>query len=115
MSGILKLFTGGDDMFTAEVYFVNMREFTDMKWGTPQPIAFRASDLGLVRLRAFGQYSMQIADPKLFVCLLYTSDAADDLLCLDHGGRRIIKHIKPNAKSINFMFCITLLPLHVTI
>ena len=28
-------------------------------------------------------------------CLLYTSDAADDLLCVDLGGRRIIK--KKNA------------------
>src|SRR5450756_819153 len=27
----------------------------------------------------------------LFTCLLYTSDAADDLLCVDLGGRRIIK------------------------
>src|SRR5450756_3252715 len=27
----------------------------------------------------------------LFRCLLYTSDAADDLLCVDLGGRRIIK------------------------
>ena len=26
-----------------------------------------------------------------FICLLYTSDAADDLLCVDLGGRRIIK------------------------
>src|SRR5680860_1033934 len=27
----------------------------------------------------------------LSTCLLYTSDAADDLLCVDLGGRRIIK------------------------
>ena len=27
-------------------------------------------------------------------CLLYTSDAADDLLCVDIGGRRIIKKKK---------------------
>src|SRR5665213_1826879 len=27
----------------------------------------------------------------VFICLLYTSDAADDLLCVDLGGRRIIK------------------------
>ena len=32
-------------------------------------------------------------------CLLYTSDAADDLLCVDLGGRRIIK--KKNTLSIN--------------
>jgi excisionase family DNA binding protein len=67
LSGLLRLVTGGDNMFTAEVYFVNMREFTDMKWGTPQPISLRDTDLGLVRLRAFGQYSMQISDPKRFV------------------------------------------------
>ena len=29
-----------------------------------------------------------------YICLLYTSDAADDLLCVDLGGRRIIKKKK---------------------
>src|SRR5659263_727842 len=29
--------------------------------------------------------------PTVLCCLLYTSDAADDLLCVDLGGRRIIK------------------------
>lgn len=67
LSGLLRLATSGNDIFTAEVYFVNMREFTDLKWGTPQPISLRDTDLGLVRLRAFGQYTMQIADPKRFV------------------------------------------------
>jgi excisionase family DNA binding protein len=67
LSGLMQMFTGGNDVFTAEVYFVNMREFTDMKWGTPQPISLRDADLGVVRLRAFGQYTMQVADPKLFV------------------------------------------------
>src|SRR5680860_1851420 len=33
---------------------------------------------------------LTIASP----CLLYTSDAADDLLCVDLGGRRIIKKKK---------------------
>lgn len=67
LSGLMRLATGGNDVFTAEVYFVNMREFTDLRWGTPQPISLRDTDLGLVRLRAFGQYTMQVADPKLFV------------------------------------------------
>ena len=30
-------------------------------------------------------------DEVIHICLLYTSDAADDLLCVDLGGRRIIK------------------------
>ena len=32
-----------------------------------------------------------ICNHIFIVCLLYTSDAADDLLCVDLGGRRIIK------------------------
>src|SRR5450756_316470 len=32
-----------------------------------------------------------LQNPNPFACLLYTSDAADDLLCVDLGGRRIIK------------------------
>ena len=28
---------------------------------------------------------------RYLLCLLYTSDAADDLLCVDLGGRRLIK------------------------
>ena len=38
----------------------------------------------------------------LWLCLLYTSDAADDLLCVDLGGRRIIKkkiYINTNVKD----------------
>ena len=33
------------------------------------------------------------------ICLLYTSDAADDLLCVDLGGRRIIKKKKKERKK----------------
>jgi excisionase family DNA binding protein len=65
--GLLKLGTSGRNVFTAEVYFVNLIEFTDWKWGTPEPITLRDQDFGIVRLRAFGNYSLQIADPQLFV------------------------------------------------
>jgi excisionase family DNA binding protein len=64
---LLGLAFDGRSPFTAEVYFVNMREFLDMKWGTPEPIALRDPDLGLMRLRAFGTYSMQVNDPQMFV------------------------------------------------
>lgn len=58
---------GGETPFKAEVYFVNMREFVDQKWGTPEPVALRDSDLGMVRVRAFGTYSMQVKEAQLFV------------------------------------------------
>jgi len=59
--------TSGRTPFTAEVYFVSMREYLDQKWGTSEPIALRDTDLGLVRLRAFGVFSIQVQDPALFV------------------------------------------------
>ncbi|MBA3450783.1 MAG: SPFH domain-containing protein [Chloroflexia bacterium] len=58
---------GGQTPFTAEVYFVSMRDFTDLKWGTAQPIVFRDKDFGMVRLRGFGTFSMRVADPQLFI------------------------------------------------
>jgi membrane protease subunit (stomatin/prohibitin family) len=67
LSGLIGLATSGKTPFTAEVYFVNRRDILDMKWGTPEPIALRDPDLGLARLRAFGNYSMAISDPQLFV------------------------------------------------
>ena len=67
LSGLIGLATGGKTPFTAEVYFVNRRDFLDLKWGTPEPIALRDPDLGLARLRAFGNYSMAVSDPQLFV------------------------------------------------
>ncbi len=51
----------------AEVYFVNMKIFTGLKWGTRDPVAFKDSQLGLVRLRAFGVFNMQVVQPVLFI------------------------------------------------
>jgi membrane protease subunit (stomatin/prohibitin family) len=46
----------------AEVYFVNTRQFTDMKWGTQNPVVLRDAEFGMVRLRAFGAFSMRVVD-----------------------------------------------------
>ena len=55
--------------FTAEIYYVSMREFADQKWGTPQPILVRnpGMGLGVALLQSFGTYSFQIRDPQQFV------------------------------------------------
>lgn len=86
LTGLIGLPFGGTSPFTAEVYFVALREFTGMKWGTPQPLTFRDSDLGMVRLRAFGTYSMQVENPQMFVTHIvgssggYSTSAIDDFL-----------------------------------
>ncbi len=55
--------------FTAEVFFVSMREFADQKWGTPQPIIVRnpGMGLGVALLQGYGAYGFQVNDPQQFV------------------------------------------------
>ncbi len=67
LTGLIGLGTGGRTPFPAEVVFVNMRQFIDQKWGTPEPIVFRDPDLGMARLRSFGSYAFQVRDPATFV------------------------------------------------
>jgi len=51
----------------AEVYFANMKIFPNLKWGTRDPVAFKDSELGLIRLRAHGVFNIQIVQPVLFI------------------------------------------------
>lgn len=58
---------GFESPFKAEVYFVNTRKFTDLKWGTPGPATMRDSEFGIVRATAFGIYTIRISDPGIFI------------------------------------------------
>ena len=58
---------GFNSPFKAEVYFVNTKQFLDMKWGTSNPVMMRDSEFGMVRLRAFGIYSFRVVDPVVFL------------------------------------------------
>ncbi len=58
---------GFSSPFKAEVYFFNMRRFTDLKWGTKNPIMLRDKEFGPLRLRAFGTYSIRIKEPLTFI------------------------------------------------
>ncbi|MCU0590322.1 MAG: SPFH domain-containing protein [Desulfobacterales bacterium] len=51
----------------AEVYFVNLKVFTNLKWGTRDPVAYKDTELGLVRLRAYGVFNIQVVQPALFI------------------------------------------------
>ena len=88
-----KRFTyGGDTAKDQRVYYFNLKELIDNKFGTPNPIPFRVVDskIGLdidVSVRCSGVYSYKIADPLLFytnVCgnveREYTRDELDSQL-----------------------------------
>src|SRR5512132_179354 len=58
---------GFNSPMKSEVYFVNTKQFTDLKWGTSNPVMMRDADFGMVRLRAFGAYSLRVSDPQAFI------------------------------------------------
>ncbi len=58
---------GFESPFKAEVYFVNTRKFTDLKWGTPGPATMRDKEFGIVRATAFGIYTIRVKDAGIFI------------------------------------------------
>ena len=60
--------------FKSEIYFVNTTRFNDLKWGTKNPIMARDPEFGPVRLRAYGTYSIRVADPARFLTEIVGTD-----------------------------------------
>jgi membrane protease subunit (stomatin/prohibitin family) len=67
---------GFDSPFKSEVYFLNTKRFTDLGWGTPNPVIIRDPELGPIRIRAFGNYSIRITDPSLFIKEISGTDSS---------------------------------------
>ncbi|MGF1498051.1 MAG: SPFH domain-containing protein [Elainellaceae cyanobacterium] len=65
---------GFESPFKAEVYFFNTKVFTDLKWGTANPITLRDPELGMVRLRAYGSYTFRVANPAQMLEQIVSTD-----------------------------------------
>jgi membrane protease subunit (stomatin/prohibitin family) len=76
--------------FKSDVYFFSLREQTDQKWGTPNPITIRDKEYGPLRIRAFGSYSYRIADPKTFWSKLSGTTESYGVADIDGQLRAII-------------------------
>jgi membrane protease subunit (stomatin/prohibitin family) len=63
----LKIPFGNKSPFRAEVIFVNVKDYLDLSWVTPKPLAFRDDDLGVVRLSTQGKFAFQVGRPQRFV------------------------------------------------
>jgi membrane protease subunit (stomatin/prohibitin family) len=83
---------GFSSPFKVDVYFVNLKQYIDQKWGTANPVLIRDPEFavggrpGRVRIRAFGSYNFKIADPGTFFKELvgtqgmYTTDEIEGYL-----------------------------------
>ena len=59
---------GFNSPFKVDVYFVNTKQFINIKWGTANPIMLRDPEFGPIRMRAFGSYCFRVnADPRKFI------------------------------------------------
>ncbi len=89
----------------AEVYFVNIKEFPDLKWGTRDPVAFRDSELGLIRLRAHGMFNIRVSQPLLFINRLVGTQGMFTSADIEEYLNRVIvsrfnDHLGENLDSI---------------
>ena len=86
LTRILSLPWGFKSIIRCEVYFINHKIFTEQKWGTKDPVAFRDKELGLIRLRGYGAYTMRIVEPLVFLNsvvgrqALYSTEQIDSFL-----------------------------------
>ena len=86
LTKLISLPFGGTSPFQAQVYFVSLKKFIDLKWGTKSPINFKDSELTYVQLRASGKFSIRIKDPRQFMLEivstqgLYTTNEIEDYL-----------------------------------
>lgn len=89
LSGLGAIFYQGESRFKAELYFVNTKQFVDMKWGTTTPVAMRDKDFGVIRIRAYGNYSFRVSDPAAFLREVFGTN-----------GMYTVQDIESNLKNI---------------
>jgi membrane protease subunit (stomatin/prohibitin family) len=81
---------GFDSPFRSEVYFINTRPVTDLRWGTPQPVTVRDPDFKMVQIRANGLCVVKIADVEIFLKEVIGTDSAVEIDEIAELLRRVI-------------------------
>lgn len=65
---------GFQSPFKSEIYFVSTNRFTDLKWGTKNPIMLRDPEFGPTRIRAYGTYTVKVKDAGRFMTEIVGTD-----------------------------------------
>lgn len=81
---------GFQSPFKSEIYYVNTTRFSDLKWGTKNPIMLRDPEFGPTRLRAFGTYTVKVADPAVFLREIVGTDGEFTMDEISYQIRNII-------------------------
>ena len=81
---------GFNSPFRSEVYFINTRPVTDLRWGTAQPVTIRDPDFGMVQVRANGLCVVKIDNPEIFLREVIGTDSAVEAEEITELLRRVI-------------------------
>ena len=81
---------GFDSPFRSEVYYINTRPVTDLRWGTPQPVTVRDPDFKMVQVRANGLCVVKIDDVEIFLREVIGTDSAVEADEISELLRRVI-------------------------
>ena len=76
LSSLLAWPRGFKSPFTADVFFVNTKQFTNQKWGTTNPIVMRDKDFGSIRIKGYGSFAFKVNDPKLFLQEIFGTNSS---------------------------------------
>ena len=67
---------GFETPITVDVYFINTKQFTNIKWGTLNPITMRDPEFGFIRVRGFGAFAFKVYDPGVFLKELFGTNSS---------------------------------------
>lgn len=61
---------------TLDVYFVNTKQFTNIKWGTQNPFMMRDPEFGVIRVRGYGSFAYKVDDAPKFLRELFGTNSS---------------------------------------
>ena len=79
-----------DAPFQAAVYYVSLKPFRDMKWGTKEPIMLEDTKFGFVNVRAFGKFSIRVVDPQVFIATVVGTEGRQDARDIERWFKDVV-------------------------
>lgn len=79
-----------DAPFQSCVYFVSLKPFRELKWGTKEPIMLEDTKFGFVNVRAFGSFSIRVTDPQVFIGTVVGTEGRQDAQDIERWFKDVV-------------------------
>jgi membrane protease subunit (stomatin/prohibitin family) len=89
ISSLFKL-VYNDAPFQSCVYFVSLKPFRELKWGTKEPILLEDTKFGFVNVRAFGAFSIRVTDPQMFIQTVVGTEGRQDAADIERWFKDVV-------------------------